>query len=381
MFVEGIIKSPLTIIIGLAGVSVVGYNIIAPILWPDALNSLQSFLSTHVYGSLAMTYVAGALAVFIVGIFLMRKYPIKKPNYEFFKDYILFALPLFLITGINTVSANVNKIMIGFFWTSTEVGYYFTIEQITQMLLIIYSAVSLVAFPILSEYHSKKNLKAIQKTTHDGLRYLSMVIIPPIVVLVVFARPIISIILSDSFIPAVPVLILLSLCGFFYAFNSYFYSLIVGMNKPRTLAKITIIIAIFNIAFNYFFIPRNGLFSSIGLNGASGAAFATLLSTFIGVIFLGYSTQKMIQTRVFRFNILIHLFSGLFMGLILYIIGSFIGTIYWYELIILTALGLCIYLGILYILKEFNKNDMAFFLNILNLKEMVHYIRKEVFKR
>jgi hypothetical protein len=42
------------------------------------------------------------------------------------------------------------------------------------------------------------------------------------------------------------------------------------------------------------------------------------------------------------------------------------------------GLGLFIYLGVLYILKEFTKEDFHFFLDLLHPKKMFQYIKSEV---
>ena len=56
----------------------------------------------------------------------------------------------------------------------------------------------------------------------------------------------------------------------------------------------------------------------------------------------------------------------------------FFPAIGWYHLLMLAGLGLAIYLGILFVLKEFKKQDLDFFLNILRPKEMVKYVSSEL---
>ena len=42
------------------------------------------------------------------------------------------------------------------------------------------------------------------------------------------------------------------------------------------------------------------------------------------------------------------------------------------------GIGLLIYLGVLFILKEFKKDDVNFFLDTINIKKMFRYIKKEM---
>ena len=45
---------------------------------------------------------------------------------------------------------------------------------------------------------------------------------------------------------------------------------------------------------------------------------------------------------------------------------------------IFAAIGLAIYLGVLYLLREFNKEDFHFFLDIIHPKKMMKYISSEL---
>jgi len=207
---ENIVKVPLIILVALAGVSIVGVVSIAPAVnWPNFLQPLQHFIAIHAIGSFAMAYVFSAATTFFVGIWLLRKYPIKKPSFNLFKSYFSFALPIMLISVIGVISVNIDKIMIGYFWTSVEVGYYFTVQQILQIILVFSSAVGIVLFPTLSGHHASKNFEKIKETTHLAERYISMVTIPPIIFVIVFANPVINIMLSSAFLPAASVLITL----------------------------------------------------------------------------------------------------------------------------------------------------------------------------
>ena len=58
---ENIVHVPLSIIVAIAGVNVMGWAISPAVVWPEFLQPLQRFLSEHATGSLAMTYVFGIM--------------------------------------------------------------------------------------------------------------------------------------------------------------------------------------------------------------------------------------------------------------------------------------------------------------------------------
>jgi len=369
------------ILVALAGVSIIGVGISPAVDWPQFLQPFKRFLADHAIGSLAMTYVFAMMAAFFVGMWFLRKYPWKKPNWELFKSYFSFALPIMLISFIGVISLNIDKIMIGYFWTSTEVGYYFTVQQVLQVIMILYLAVGTVLFPTFSEYHSNKNFEKIKQTARLAERYISMVMIPPVVIIIVFVTPVIEIMLSSAFLPAASVLITLAIYTYIFSLNRSYSSMIVGMNRPDIGAKIGVAICVTNISLNCLFIPRWGLLSSIGINGPTGAAIATVISCLVGFFGLRLAAKKLIGIKILQSHTPRHIVAGLAMGLILYFLAfytPFFPAIHWYHLLMFVGLGLAIYLGVLFVLKEFKKQDLNFFLEILRPKEMIKYVSSEL---
>jgi len=371
------IKTPLMILVAVAGVGTIA-TIQPAITWPDFLSPLQKFIAGHAVGSLAMTYVFAILASFVVGLWLLRKYPIKKPRWDLGKEYAAFALPIMLISFIGVISVNIDKIMLGFFWTSTEVGYFFSMQQIMQMLMILHIAVGTVLFPTFSEYHTKKDVEKIKEAVCVSERYISMLMIPPVVFFVVFANPVIGTILSSAFYPAASTLIVLAIYVYILSLTRPCFALTSGINKPMIGAKIGAVMCSINIILNFFFIPKDGFLSPFGVNGPLGAATATFISGLIGYVWFKFTVKKLVGVKMVNSHIPRHIIAGLVMALVLYFLSSSILTIRWYLLIVFAFIGLAIYLGVLYILKEFNKKDLKFFLNLLQPKEMLNYIKSEL---
>ena len=376
---ENIVKVPLSILVALAGFGLVG---LAPAIeWPSVLHPLQQFLAGHTIGSLAMAYVFGILTTVVVGFWLLRKNPWKKPSVELGKSYLTFAMPIFLFSIISTISANIDKLLIGYFWTSIEVGYYFTLQQILQIILIISVAFNTVLFPVYSEYHSNKDLKKINSTTKVVERYISMVVIPPIVVIIVFVNAVISIMLTSAFLPGASTFIVLAIYAVLASFMAPYYSLLVGMNKPGIYAKIGLGISLINIAMNFLFIPKWGLLTPVGINGPTGAAVALMLSNLVGFVWIRLAAKKLTGIQLLQSHTPRHIIAGVVMGLVLYLLAFRTGlfpNIHWYHLLLFAGTGLVVYLAVLYLLREFTKQDFDFFIELLHPKKMLQYIKTEI---
>ena len=361
MVVENLVKVPLFIIVIVLGSEAVSYGITGN--WLELLS---------------LTYLLGIVGSMLIGFWMLRKYPLKRPTKKMFKSYFIFALPVMMLALVSVFSVNIDKVMIGYFWTSVEVGYYFTVQQVIQVILIFSAGIGLILFPTLSEYHSNNKFEEIKKTIHLAMRYISMAIIPMIVAIIIFAGSIISIMLSDAFLPATTVLIVLTIMAFVTALGTPFNSTIVGMNRPGIAAKIGIVMCASNIVLNFAFIPKNGLLSTIGISGALGVAVATAMSCFIGFFGFCLAVKKLTGIKLMKRPVFIHMIAGVTMGAVLYlfkIIGE--TNISIFMLILYIATGFAVYLGVLALLKEFTKEDFKFFLNLCHPKEMIKYIRGE----
>ena len=390
---EPIVRVTLVIMVALAGITgaVITYEGITTtvdleprINWPGFLEPLRAFIATHTIGSMALAYMLGAFATFCMAFLLLRKYPVSRPTKEYMKMYLLFATPLMIPLMFTLVTANVDKVMLGYFWSSVEVGYYASVYRISAMMLMISGAIGIVVFPAISAIHARKNVenrrkfREIAKVTRSSERYVSMITVPAVAMIIVFAVPIIDILLNSSFRPAASSFQLLTVYTYIYSIGVPYTYLIVGMNQPKQNAKVVVISGIVNIVLNLLLIPRDGLLSGFGINSIEGAAISVLISTAVMLAGLHYYSGKLVKRRMFQSRIFLHLAAGAVMGIAMWAAGSLFDAIRWYHLGVLFALGMCVYLGILWSLKEFRKSDMDFFLDTMNIRKLFKHVKTEM---
>lgn len=348
------------------------------VAWPGFLEEIQIFISNHAIGCMAAAYLFGMLVTFIFLIKLLKRYPISRPDKEYFKSYSTFAIPVMANQSMYFLTTNVDKVMIGFFWSATEVGYYFGAQRIVMLLNAIPLAVSTLVFPTISSMHSKNNLSDIKSLAYKSERYLSMVILPLVVIMVIFPKPIINIVLSSEFYNGWKVLSILALWMWITVLNAPYSNIIKGMNRPGLSAKINITSHLINIILNLLFIPENGLLSSYNINGIEGAAIATIIAVIFRFFAFRIAVKLMIKINFMRKYILIHIIAGFIMGLSLYYLDIAVALTRFYHLIAYSIFGIGIYVIILYILKEFTKYEYDLLMDTLNIREMKNYIFGEL---
>jgi O-antigen/teichoic acid export membrane protein len=374
-----LITIPFTILVVSAGIS--NANISPAFLWPNFLQPLQQFIADHAVESLATTYLISTLVSFLIALWFFRKYPIKRPSWRLFKSYFSFAMPMMIFDIVGKISVNIDKLLIGFFWSTVEVGYYYSMLGVAGIVMIFSRSIGTVLFPTISHHHSNNNYSKIKQLTCLAERYISMITIPLIIGIMVLANPIIRIVLTDSFLPAAPVLFILAIYILLICLDSPYYTLITGMDKPSIVAKIGVFTCVINIVLCYLFIPKNGLLSTFGINGPEGAAVAVTLTLLFEYFLLRIVAKKLTGIKILQSYTIRQIIAGLVMGIILYLLAfhtSFFPIIHWYHLAMFIVLGLLAYFAVLLLLKEFNKNDLYFFLDLLHPKKMLKYISSEL---
>jgi len=332
--------------------------------------------------ALAYTYLLGEIFQFIIAYYFFREYTVKKPSIDYLKNYTKFAFPMAIASASVIIIMNVDKVVIQLFWGAEQVGEYFAVFNLSRFILNFSSAVVVLLVPTISEFHAKNNMDDIRKLTLASERYLSIITFPIVILLVVLAGPVIHILLSDKYLPALTVLQILPFFVLFEVLSQPYQSQLQGMNMPNIVRNRILLMMIVSVILNLILVPAD--IQILGLKlaglGATGSALALVIAYFVGFI----------TTRVYAFRvanvkgnnkILLHMFAAVLMGVIVYFTILIVNIGRWYELMGICLLGLLFYFGILFLLKEINKKDLNLFLDTINIKKMVSYIWSEVRKK
>lgn len=328
---------------------------------------------------LAYTYLFGEFFHFGLLYVFFKGHPVKKPSLDYFKDYAIFAMPMAIVVASNILMRSIDKVFIQLFWGSEQVGEYFAVNNISKYLILFATSVGLLLFPTISKHHVNKNFKEIKKLVLKSERYLGMITFPIIIMTVVLAGPIIHILLSDKYMPALLVLQIVPFYVLMEVLARPYETQLQGMNMPHLTRNRVIIMVFLNIFLNLLLIPRD--IQSLGIKlaglGTVGAAIATVVSYAIGLIYIRIIGWKITGTTG-NYRIFIHAFAASIMGIVLYQFTQVFFIARWFHLLGLAFLGIGIYITILFLLKEFTKKDFKLFLNTINLKEMFRYIKGEI---
>jgi O-antigen/teichoic acid export membrane protein len=341
-------------------------------------------------------YTVGSIVTCLVAwsFFFYYKYPVKKPSWAMFKSYSSFAALTSISGLLGIIIMNADRVMLNHYWGIDAVGQYFGVQTFSNNLQVIPIAMTTILMPVISQLDVKKDTKAICRLLAQSERHISLLIAPITFFIFFFSRPIIKLMLADDWLAADFTLSFLAIVTFITALNSIRNTLLISVGRPDISAVVSIVIVTLNIVVNFLFIPNwswfhptltipyyltpSGQTHVILLTSHTGAAVALIFANLIGFFLLRYVTWKCVKASIYHGVTVKHVFASVVMILPLIYFNRVYELTRWYDLIIYTILGLGIYLAVLYLIKEFKKCDVDFYLGLMNPKGMGSYISTEL---
>jgi len=260
----------------------------------------------------------------------------------FFLAYeLLISIDLYLVKGILR-----DDYLTGIYNASLTIGripYY------------IFYALTVVLLPVISKSTAENNHQETSNIIGQSLRLMLILLIPSVILMSVFARPLIRLFYSHIYIDAaIPMSILVWGVGFLTIYYVFCF-VMSGAGKVKIPMVLSFIGLIINTILNYVFIKQYGI---------TGSAVATsITSAFITFIMLYYIWKN--------FGVTIKIKSFLKMaiaGAIMYAASLLFNR---GELIFIlwSAILFALYLFILYLLKEIKKDDIAVIQKLIGRKK------------
>ncbi|MFZ2976058.1 MAG: flippase [Candidatus Moraniibacteriota bacterium] len=302
-------------------------------------------------------YILAPATVFLTAylidkFFINRHFP--KDNTDFFdwKKLVNYAWPvtLFMIFYELLISLDLYLVK-GILANDHLTGIYNASLTVGRIPYYLFYALTLVMLPSISRTTSQNKHEETKKIMTETFRLMFMILIPIIILMVVYAEPLIKLFFGSHYADSViPMQILAPGVGFLTIFYILSFALN-GAGKVKIPMYIALFGMILNGGLNYVMILKLGI---------SGSATATsIVSVIITAIILLYALKyfgRFIQIKSVT--------KILLAGIAMFFASNFFLPQEW--IFILWGAILCaIYLLVLIILKEFTINDFNFFKKIL----------------
>ena len=323
----------------------------------------------------SFTYSVTYTVYFIISVYMGRPWKISRPTRSMAKSYTLLALPLMLVASVGTISANIDKVFIQFFWQADATGAFFTGQQISAVVTTMASSLSMFFLPLLVRYKNIDGKLAHNRSIFEFENMMSLYLLPFVVALIVLA-PYVMNIFTAGYVIYSSMLSLLALRAYLAAINTPYSSAIASRSKTKTIAKIDSFMVILNIVLIAIFVPPSiGGFTlfSLGWIGAPLAmVIVAVLSTFVYRIVVARMESVKYNLSIFR-----HLIPAFAQALLILAVEHFVvpRDIFLLGPLILASFG--VYFAVAIAMKETSISLLAEIVRNFNPRNLARRYKEE----
>ena len=252
-----------------------------------------------------------------------------------------FGWKILCSTLIDTIYNNIYSLIIGKFYSSSDLGYYNRGDQFPALIINnVNAAISGVMYPAMSNVQNEKS--RLKSMLCRAIKTGTLVSFPVMAIMAAVAKPLTTIFLTEKWLPAVP---FIQFCCFIYALwpiNSIHLQAIKALGRSDILLRIEILKKISGFVILVITIPF-GVYAMI-----IGKCVFTLLCVLLNVPslkkLLGYSYWEQIKDILPPFVI------SVFTIIVVMFVPMF-NLNNWSTMIIQIALGLTVYVGVALIFR------------------------------
>lgn len=161
-------------------------------------------------------------------------------SYKSFKDLFLFGSKLLGAGLLDTIFKNIYLIVIGKLFNSSELGYYTRAKQFRELpSQNLTTVIQRVSFPVLSSIQDDK--EKLFNAYRKFIRLSVFIVFPLMFGLATVAEPLIKLLLTEKWLPAVPLLQLLCVAGMLYPVHAINLNLLKVQGRSDLFLKLEII--------------------------------------------------------------------------------------------------------------------------------------------
>ncbi|MBU1177795.1 flippase [Patescibacteria group bacterium] len=214
-------------------------------------------------------------------------------DFAFWKKLMIIAAPLALSVVFTLIHFKVDTIFLSILKPAEDVGIYGAAYKILEGLITFAAIFSGILMPIMSR-NAFKDREKFAKVYRKGFDIISIMVIPLVVGVLLFAKPIIIFISGENFSASGPILQILILAVGAIFFAHLFGGAIVALNQQKKMMWAYLFAAVIAIILNLLLIPKFTYY------GAAWTTFITETLVAIITVTAVYKVSKIApQLKVF----------------------------------------------------------------------------------
>lgn len=271
-----------------------------------------------------------------------------RPTFQFsflrLKVLFGFGVKIFIQTLFNTIYANIRSLLIGGFYSPKDLAYYTKGNQYPNLIVTnVDNAISKTMFPVMSREQS--DLKKVKILTRRTIQVSSYIMSPILIGFFVCAKPIVSIVMTDKWLPAVPYIRIICICLLIRASQTAILQAIKSIGRSDIVLRMDIPVRIFALIILMFTIRYGVIYIAI----------SEIVVEFLALLIYSYYSSKLLDYSYFEIfsDFLKNIVVSVIMGAFVYLVGEIDGLGVLIILVIQIITGIVIY----FLLSVLFKNE------------------------
>ena len=322
------------------------------------------FLGYKLLGAIA-AYLCSVISASVIYLYLTyhkflpsldSSFHVNKKRYSSVKkELISLTWPLFLAGFTYLILGHTDRILLGVYMSTTDVGIYVAAFFIASLTISIAAAFSFIFLPVISEYFAERDISGISDLFSTVTKWVFLLTFPIVIYLILYGKDVIRLIYGDPYLTGSSALTILSVGIAMFALTGMAGSILIAITKTKLNLLSEIIGAVSNIILNILLIPRYGIM---------GAAIGTSVSISLrNISSLGFVYREL-KIHPYDINyIKIVVISVISLVLLSFVFKTY--TDFLWSFLIIIPIFLTIYLIFLLITGCLDETDKSFIKTLL----------------
>ncbi|WP_417898744.1 lipopolysaccharide biosynthesis protein [Bacillus haimaensis] len=286
--------------------------------------------------SLVVQHLSNQLLVTIILWFTVKWRPTLLFSFARIKTLFAFGWKVLVSSLLDTLYINLTSLFIGKMYSSATLGFYNRGEQFPKLIVSnINGSIQSVMFPTLSS--NQDNIKRVKDIVRRSIVTSSFIVFPVMVGMAAVAEPLVNIVLTEKWLPAVPFLQIFCASYALWPIHTANLQAINALGRSDIFLKLEIFKKLLGLVVIAISIPF----------GAYAMAFGVFVVSIISTFINAYPNLKLIDYRYREQwkDIIPSLILSIIMGMVVYSI-QWIGMTEALTLIVQIIVGIVIYIGL-----------------------------------
>lgn len=232
----------------------------------------------QLFGAIVATVLSFG-AAFALALYFLRKLfgpfyaDVARPSVAT-GDLLAYSVPTALAGMFGVIINRVDRLFLGYFRPSAEVGIYQAAAQISVIMALVLNAFNMILMPMIAEQYHKRDMKQLEELFRINTKWGIYCIVPVVLVIVFAADDVMTVLFGQIYAAGATALVILTMGQFVNIATGATGTILIMTGHQTAWFRLSMIIMVANITLNLTLIPRWGMI---------GAAVAT--ATTVGGLF------------------------------------------------------------------------------------------------